>query len=126
MNDTASRYPVREPAPGPCVVLDLPKLWQAVTDEMQRRGWTELKQVADATGVDRTTIGRIRRRAATGVITEGQRGGVNVNAYLTLAAFANGGVADEFGRELRGGVPGYIDSEVPAAPDASPTVGDQH
>lgn len=94
-------YPVREPAPGPSIVLDLPRLWAAVEREMDRRGLTEMKQLSELVGIDRNTLGRARRRARAGEIAAGQRGGLNVNAYLTLAAFANNGYRTEYGRELR-------------------------
>jgi hypothetical protein len=104
---TNPTYPVRPSAPGPCVILDLPRLWEAVLAEMDRRDLTELKQVSDLTGVDRNTLGRIRKRALAGEVVEGQRGGINVNAYLTLVSFAHNGRSAAFGHELRGGVPSY-------------------
>lgn len=87
MTDTAHRYPVRDPAPGPAVVLNLPKLWADVLAEMNRRGMTTVKELSDLTGLDRNTLGRIRKNANAGQIVAGQRGGVNVNALLTLHAF---------------------------------------
>lgn len=87
---TTPRYPVRPAAPGPAIVLDLPKLWAAVRATMGDYGMTEIKQLSERTGVDRTSLGRIRRRAEAGDIHQGQRGGISVNAYLTLAAFAAG------------------------------------
>lgn len=89
-NTTTPRFPVRPPAPGPAIVLDLPALWAAVREAMDTNGMTEIKQLSERTGVDRTSLGRIRRRAEAGDIHQGQRGGISVNAYLTLAAFAAG------------------------------------
>jgi hypothetical protein len=111
VTDATRPYPVRDPAPGPCVILDLPRLWAAVEAEMLRRGMTrkngtpELKQLADLVGLDRNTLGRVRAAARNNKIVEGQRGGLNVNAYLTLTSFVNNGRAAAYGRELRGGVP---------------------
>lgn len=113
-DQTRPTFPVREPAPGPAVVLDLPRLWRAVEAEARRRsmvhasGAVELKQIADATGVDRSTLGRIRNRANAGEIVQGQRGGINANAVLTLVSFAHNGRAAAFGQELRGGVAPYF------------------
>lgn len=115
-DNPTSQYPVRDPAPGPCVILDLPRLWAAVEAEMVRRGMTrkngtpELKQLAELTGLDRNTLGRTRARAQANEIVEGQRGGLNVNAYLTLVSFAINGRAPAYGRELRGGVTPYTAS----------------
>lgn len=88
--DTPRVFPIRPPAPGPAIVLNLPALWRAVRDQMDHDGLTEIKQLSERTGVDRTSLGRIRRRAENGDVHQGQRGGVNVNAYLTLAAYAAG------------------------------------
>lgn len=100
MTDTAHPYPVRDPAPGPAVVLDLPKLWAAVLAEMDRRGMTTVKELSDLTGLDRNTLGRIRKNALAGQVVTGQRGGVNVNAMLTLHAFVGRRVG-EYGRTVR-------------------------
>ena len=108
MTDNAPTYPTRDPAPGPCIVLDLPALWTAVEAEMQRRGMTEVKQLSEITGIDRNTLGRARKRAHDGVITFGQRGGLNVNAFLTLAQFAINGYPVDYGRELRNGIPHHF------------------
>jgi hypothetical protein len=91
-DNTTPRFPVRPPAPGPAVVLDLPALWSAVEERMSREKITELKQLSEHTGVDRTSLGRIRSRARAGDVHQGQRGGVNVNAYLTLVAFVAGSI----------------------------------
>lgn len=113
---TTSPYPVRDPAPGPAVTLDLPRLWAAVEQEMLRRGMVnskgtpELKQLADLVGLDRNTLGRVRQRAVNNEIVTGQRGGINVNAYLTLAAFAANGRNTPYGRDVRGGVTPYTAS----------------
>jgi hypothetical protein len=118
-DSTRPKFPVRDPAPGPAVILDLPRLWVQVEDEMLRRGMTrkngdpELKQLADLTGLDRNTLGRTRAAARNNKIVEGQRGGLNVNAYLTLVSFTQNGRAAAFGRELRGGVPPYTASIEP-------------
>lgn len=100
MTDTTHPYPVRDPASGPAVVLDLPKLWEAVLAEMDRRGMTTVKELSDLTGLDRNTLGRIRKNALAGQIVTGQRGGINVNAMLTLHAFVGRRVGD-FGRPVR-------------------------
>jgi hypothetical protein len=92
MTNPTPRFPVRPPAPGPAVVLDLPALWSAVEERMSREEITEIKQLSELTGIDRTSLGRIRRRAQAGDVHQGQRGGVNVNAYLTLAAFVAGSI----------------------------------
>jgi hypothetical protein len=86
-DDTAPRYPVRPPAPGPAVVLDLVGLWEAVEEEMSARDMTQLKELSDLTGIDRNTLGRVRARAQHGERLIGQRGGINTNAVLTLATF---------------------------------------
>lgn len=96
MPDTT--FPTRPPAAGPAVVLDLPALWRDVEETMRdmdmptnpRTGRPEIKALCDLTGLDRNTVGRIRRVADNDSHTQGQRGGINVNAYLTLAAFAAG------------------------------------
>lgn len=82
--------PSRPPAPGPAVILDLPVLWAAVEARMQSLNMTQIKELCEATGLDRGTVGRIRNRAREGQIVRGQRGGISVNAYLTLSAFAAG------------------------------------
>lgn len=93
-------FPVRPPAPGPAAVLDLPRLWTDVAAEMVARNMThpdgtpELKQLADLTGLDRNTLGRIRKRGEAGGVTPGQRGGINVNAALTLISFVGHTLAD--------------------------------
>lgn len=95
---TTSPFPVRPPAPGPALVLDLTALWRDVEAAMEAAGMPtnpkdgrpQLKALCDATGLDRNTVGRIRRIADSGKHTQSQRGGVNVNAFLTLAAFAGG------------------------------------
>lgn len=99
MTDTHP-YPVRDPAPGPAVILDLPKLWQDVTAEMDRRGMTTVKQLSETTGLDRNTLGRTKARAEAGQVVRGQRGGLNVNAFLTLATFVHANLA-EYGRWAR-------------------------
>jgi len=117
MTDSTRRpFPVRDPAPGPAVILDLPRLWAAVEREARRRGMVhhttgevELKAIADATGIDRSTIGRIRTRAVRGEIPTGQRAGINVNAAWTLVSFAHDGRAAAFGKELRGGIDPYVE-----------------
>jgi len=104
-------FPTRPPAAGPAVVLDLPALWRDVEETMQamdvpinpRTGRPELKFLCDLTGLDRNTVGRIRRAADNGTHTQGQRGGINVNAYLTLAAFAAGTNMTGTGRVLPAG-----------------------
>lgn len=101
MSESPSKYPVRDPAPGPAVILDLVKLWTAVEAEMSDRGLTELKQLSDLTGIDRNTLGRIRRRAHAGEVITGQRGGINTNAVLTLVTFTGRQLAD-YGRWARG------------------------
>jgi hypothetical protein len=129
---TTTTYPVRDPAPGPAVILDLPRLWEAVENEARRRsmihhtsGAVQLKQIADATGLDRTTLGRIRTAAEAGRVVTGQRGGINVNAALTLMSFARNGRNADFGRELRGGITPYT---LPADPwaDVMPEPGEPH
>lgn len=137
MTDTAHPYPVRDPAPGPAVVLDLPRLWVDVLAEMEWRGMTTVKELADLTGLDRNTLGRIRKHASShycrhggiverrdgqwrhvpdqnddtdtpcddpapniGQIVVGQRGGVNVNAFLTLHTFVGRRVGT-YGRVVR-------------------------
>lgn len=101
MSDNAPRYPVRAPAPGPIVVLDLVKLWAAVEAAMADRGMTELKQLSELVGVDRNTLGRIRKRAQAGEVVTSQRGGINTNAMLTLVTFAEAHLAD-YGQWARG------------------------
>lgn len=118
MTDPVKPFPVRDPAPGPVVILDLPALWAAVEREMTRRGMTELKALAELTGLDRNTVGRVRARAGRGEIVHGQRGGLNVNAYLTLASFVANGRNAAHGKELRGGVPPYASSD--PDPDEDP------
>jgi hypothetical protein len=91
-------FPTRPPAAGPAVVLDLPALWRDVEERMRamgilenpRTGRPEIKALCDLTGLDRNTVGRIRKVADNNTHTQGQRGGINVNAYLTLLAFAGG------------------------------------
>lgn len=121
---TTPRFPVRPPAPGPAVVLDLPALWQAVREAMEGYGMTEIKQLSEITGVDRTSLGRIRRRAEAGDVHQGQRGGVNVNAYLTLAAFAAGTNMREFHSLLGapfGTTSAWIKSEITKDATTGPT-----
>lgn len=84
---TATTYPNREPAPGPAVVLDQPALYKAVRAHMDAEGFRHAKEVSDATGIDRNTIGRFLARGRAGTIVTGQRGGLNVNAFLTLVAW---------------------------------------
>jgi hypothetical protein len=93
------------------VVLDLPALWRDVEETMQalgmptsaRTGRPEIKALCDLTGLDRNTLGRIRKAADNNTHTQGQRGGINVNAYLTLAAFASGTNMHGIGRVLPDG-----------------------
>lgn len=103
MTDTTHpKHPVREPAPGPAVILDMPALYAAVRAEMDARGYRHGKQVCDDTGIDRNTIGRFFQRGAAGTLVEGQRGGLNVNAYLTLVTWLHdAGVIADYGRALR-------------------------
>lgn len=106
-----STFPTRPPALGPAVILDLPALWRDVEEAMRamgmptnaRTGRPEIKSLCDLTGLDRNTVGRIRKVADNNTHTQGQRGGINVNAYLTLAAFAAGTNMRGIGRVLPAG-----------------------
>lgn len=181
MTDTRPRYPVRDPAPGPAVILDLPKLWAAVTAQMDVRGMTTMKQLSEMTGLDRNTLGRTKARAEgrfcrhgaavvwgkahqeeenseaeptyrwehhvpgsdddrtpcddpdphVGQIVHGQRGGLNVNAFLTLVTFAHAHRAD-YGQwtrtaaDLLGPLSGHRDdsADVTVAPETVRTTTD--
>ena len=99
-------HPVRDPAPGPAVILSLPALWEAVTNRMNREGMVhqttflrkkagapDLKALCDVTGLDRSSVSNLARKAAAGHTITSQRGGLSVNADLTLTTWAQGSVA---------------------------------